>query len=588
MMEHSGNIDGALGIYSDLYKKNMGNYNIIRQLRTFYRKHKKFEEGIIFLKSQLKSQPNDFQTYIELGEFYFLNDEKLDAKSIWEEGINKFEDNRSYYRIMVSIYNRYNLDSELDYILKIGRKKFGPSFLSYEVGSIFQSKQVYGKAMDEYLKKLKMEHKSIGIVQRNILNMSDEENATGIIIEKLEKAAVKSPRNIFPILANLYFKQQNYIESLNSYKNWTKKGEWDEKKWLTFANDLREEKEYILAIDAYNFILGKTVRSETVGSALLGLAKTFEDQVIPKHKSNLIPYFFDQNIFFQDPFQVSAAISPVHLENSIEIYDSLLYSLPRSILLAEAYFRLGEIQFRILQDFDKALELFHSALMKNPDDRLKQKIILRTIDVLIAQGKLENAIELLNKNLEKKDQMDLRQKLILIYFLSGDPDSTLILVNSELNSISLAESSFNDLMELKDILAQYYRKDQPKEQDLFKHFLNAELLIRQRKTSEAIEKLNFIVKENPKSKISSLAILRQALLLQRTQRYNEALRLANSLVKTNIADRGIILTGQIYEIHLGNPQKALASYMKILNEYPSSIYAEPVRHHIRKIQQEKS
>ena len=82
--------------------------------------------------------------------------------------------------------------------------------------------------------------------------------------------------------------------------------------------------------------------------------------------------------------------------------------------------------------------------------------------------------------------------------------------------------------------------------------------------------------------------MRQALLLQRTQRYNEALRLANLLVKTNIADRGIILTGQIHEIHLGNPQKALASYMKILNEHPSSIFAEPVRHHIRKLQQEKS
>jgi hypothetical protein len=55
-----------------------------------------------------------------------------------------------------------------------------------------------------------------------------------------------------------------------------------------------------------------------------------------------------------------------------------------------------------------------------------------------------------------------------------------------------------------------------------------------------------------------------------------------------MADRGIILSGQIYELHLGETEKALAAYMKILNEYPLSIFAEPVRYHIRKIQQTKS
>ena len=83
-------------------------------------------------------------------------------------------------------------------------------------------------------------------------------------------------------------------------------------------------------------------------------------------------------------------------------------------------------------------------------------------------------------------------------------------------------------------------------------------------------------------------ILRQALLFQRIQRYDDALLLAHSLEETKMADRGIILSGQIYELYMGEIEKALAAYMKILNEYPSSIFVEPVRYHIRKIQQEKS
>ena len=571
MLEQKGDVDGALAIYSDLYIKYSKNHTVIRQLRTLYRKHKKYKEGIVFLRTQIKNQPNDIHAYIELGEFYFLNDEIKEAKSVWAEGINQFKNNRSYYRMMVSIYGRYNLDNELDRLLIIGRKNFGPTFLTYEAGTFYQSRQMYHKAMNEYLLNLKMNSQRIGMIQRNILNMSDDRDAVEIILDKMGKAAAGKPKILLPILADLHFKQQNYIDAITTYKTWTATGSWNENKWLTFAKDLRKEREYVVAIDAYNFILKQTHNSETVGKALLGLAKTFEDQVIPIYKSNLIPYFFDQNLFFEDTFQVNTSISPVHLENSLEIYDSLLYSLPGSSLLAETYFRLGEIQYRILQDFDRALELFQSALEKNPDNLLNQKIMIRITDVLIAQGKSKNALKLLNDGLKNQGLKALRQKRILVHFLTGDPDSTLILIDSELNTIPPAAPSFNDLMELKDILTQYYHKDQPEEQKLFKHFLRAELLIRQRKTSEAIEELQFLIEQNPEATISSLAILRQALLYQRIQRYEDALRLANSLGETDMADRGIILSGQIYELHLGQTEKALVSYMKYLQNLSDTI-----------------
>ena len=82
--------------------------------------------------------------------------------------------------------------------------------------------------------------------------------------------------------------------------------------------------------------------------------------------------------------------------------------------------------------------------------------------------------------------------------------------------------------------------------------------------------------------------MRQALLFQRIHRFNDAINLTHSLSETDMADRGIILRGQIHEIHMGETEKALEAYMKILNEYPSSIFSEPVRYHIRKIQQDKS
>jgi hypothetical protein len=54
--------------------------------------------------------------------------------------------------------------------------------------------------------------------------------------------------------------------------------------------------------------------------------------------------------------------------------------------LAEAYFRLAEIKYRILHDFDQAYNLLHKAMQNKPDKRLRLKIVLRIADVLMAKG----------------------------------------------------------------------------------------------------------------------------------------------------------------------------------------------------------
>ena len=40
-----------------------------------------------------------------------------------------------------------------------------------------------------------------------------------------------------------------------------------------------------------------------------GLAKTFENQVMPINTNDLIPYFFDQNVFFKNSYKESTSIS---------------------------------------------------------------------------------------------------------------------------------------------------------------------------------------------------------------------------------------------------------------------------------------
>ena len=72
-----------------------------------------------------------------------------------------------------------------------------------------------------------------------------------------------------------------------------------------------------------------------------------------------------------------------------------------------------------------------------------------------------------------------------------------------------------------------------------------------------------------------MSAFRQALLLKKIQQFDVAEE-PLTLEKTWIADRSIILTGQIYELNLKDKEKAISKYMQILNDYKSSIYAEPI------------
>ena len=142
-------------------------------------------------------------------------------------------------------------------------------------------------------------------------------------------------------------------------------------------------------------------------------------------------------------------------------------------------------------------------------------------------------------------------------------------------------------MELKNIITKYYSENEV-DQKAFSHFIKSEIFIKQNKLGNSIEELQYIKNELKESKIVSLVNLRLSLLFYRLKSYENALELAQLLQDTDLADKGIILTGQIYELKLSKPEKALDYYMKILDQFPKSIFSEPIRYHIREMQIIKS
>mgnify|MGYP002819660348 CR=1 FL=1 len=581
MHEINKDWDAAISIYKDVINKNPNSFQAIRNLKNIYKKSQRYEEGINFLQYYLDRNPKDIQLYIELGEFYFLNENIEKAKKTWSSGLLIFNGNKSYYRILLSTYDKYSLEEEISDLVKKGRKNFGESFLAQELGNYYQRRKEYKKAINEYILTLLSNPGRGSTVSRKILMMSDDSEAKNIIEIKLLEISDNYPNVLLPTLADHYFKHKEYLNSFNTYVKWADRGFFDPKKWLDFANNLRAESAYLLSVNAYKYALKQNLKSHQYGEALLGLAKTFEDQISPIKTKDLIPYFYGENIFFDDPFQIFSKISPDNLQSSIDMYDSILVTIPESSLIIEAQFRLAEIQYRIIEDFDKASVLYINALSKNPPMKLKKNIILRIADVLLAKGEHKNSITFLDSVYNIYQTQEIKNKLVEVHLFSGNPDTALSIINETFSLITPVNSSFNDLMEIRDIINYYYNDVDDPAKKAFKQFLKAEYLLKQRKISEASQLLNHTIDDNSTLKIIPLISLRRAILLLKMKKFDQALNQIVSIENSSLGDKSIIMAGQIYEQIYNDNEKAMEYYMRIINNYTNSIYFEPVRYHIR-------
>ena len=581
--EMNKNWDSAISIYKDIISKSPNNFQAIRSLKNIYKKSQRYDDGINFLKYYLNRNPKDIQLHIELGEFYYLKEEISLAKKVWSDGINNFKSNKSYYRILLSTYDKYSLEKEIFNMIKKGRDNFGKSFLAQELGSYYQRRKEYKKAIDEYILTLLSNTGRGSTVSRRILMMSDDSEAKDIIEIKLLETSAKYPDILLPTLADHYFKHRDYFNSYKTYLEWADKGFFNAKKWLDFANSLRKEKSYSLSIKAYEFALKQDLREYQVGESLLGLAKTFEDQISPIEEKDIIPFFYNDNMFFEDAFQLYSKISPENLQSSLAIYDSILVSIPESSLITEAQFRLAEIQYRIIGDFDKSSTLYMTALSQNPPIELAKKIVLRIGDVLLAKGNFNETISFLDSIYSVYKMPEVKNKLVETYLFSGRPDTVLTIINEIFTTINPTNNTFNDLMEVRDIINHYYSEVDEISKTAFIEFLKSEYLLKQGKISEASQLLDYIIKNNKDLELVPLISLRRAIVLMRLKKFDQALSQVQSIENTIFADRSIIMSGQIYEQIYNNTQKALTYYMRIINDYSDSIYSEPIRYHIRRL-----
>ena len=588
-MEQSGNLDGAVQIYNQILYGNPNHQQSYLQLRNIYTKTGDPASAIPLVTKWLKTHPNDLQSSLALGEFYFRNQEEEKALAVWQHFRNTQLNNQTSYRLLLQSYIRFGQTKAMASLVLKGRKQFNePYFLAIDLANYYQSRQTYDRSLNEYMILIKHQKQYLKYTIDRILLISDDSTTHVLIDSTLLSASANIPE-VKIISAGFYYKTGQFEKALREHKQMGLNNSSDSKRWLDFSQNLLKENQYQLSIEAYHYFLQNMTRNDpsVLGKTLLGLGQAYENQIIQNQTELQFVKWYPNNDFFQFTRIKGPDILDEPLANTLEHYQSILALLPPSNTTATVHFRLGEIQSNILQDVNGAKHSYEKALVSRPNANLRKKIQIRLGDLLLISGQYPEAINYFDQQInavsspENIDGNTIRYLTSLLF--NREIDQPLSFLDSIVYAINPNHPYFNDLMEMHDLITQYYSDGTRDDRLAFESFFQGESLVRQFKIQEAIESFNYINHRHPDALITPLSTLRKALLLLEFDQPEAALMAALSIENSPLKDRGLALAGEIEERFLGNPKKALNHYHRILSECKSSLLVEPVRLHIRKL-----
>ena len=603
--ERMGKFELAENIYLELLNSDPKNSRFYFQLKSLYKRNNNYLKLEKLLENRIKLFPKDFQTKVEIGDIYFKSNNKEKAIGYWDDLLFEFKSNKTIYYLLFQIFSANKLDKKLSSLVEKGRLEFNePNFLSYELGNYKSAKLDFYGSIQEYLKFLKTNPNQLNIISSKILVFSDDSKNKNIIEKSFDDFFIKNNKINNKVIVHVFIdfllKTKNYSEALNQLFFLPLDDENDYQFQINFANNLRNEKEIEASIQVYSNIL-TSLKSENqllqkslsklTGKILYGIALSYEQKIKPDIETKLISGLFSNNFFFQSKIFVNKNFSTSLINETFSMYDSILIKTNENDFSSQAHYRIGELRYLINNDYQGAINSYKSA--SNNDNRnISLKSNLRISDVYFTSGEIKKSIFHLenmtqNSNFDSKEKELIKINLIKKYFLNGELDKCEFILSELILSIKYEDKFFNDLIELKRYIDKHFSKNDDYNKSAFLNYLIGEKYLAQNKIVESISFFQKVLDNYDKTSIIPETTFRLAQINQHLENYQKSISLLESLENTNLESESIVLISEIMDKNLDDKIQAEKLYFQFLEDFPKSIYTEPIRFRLRQIKGEE-
>lgn len=591
--EAQGQIDQALEIYKYLVDKDPLNYSYYQRYTYHLFSLKNYAELQRVIQQHLQYNPNAEGAIVDLGKLYFSRGDTTLADEYWQSELRRLKYSRSFFRTLYNGLISLREFERADKLIKQARDYYGKADLfALEVANIQMMRGNYLESAREYLIWGRNNTGNYRQISSRILRFPTDSSLyaelDSLIQQELNRE--NAPRETHKLRADIMFKFHHYTAAVNEIMLFESLNQYKGDEILDLAMNLAKEGEYRLAEETYTRIIANNQFRNILPNALLGLADAFEKEMFAERELSPFDYFYKGNFFFTSDYITGIDVEEHQIKKAFAIYDSVITNLPRTLFTAQALYRLAELRYRVLQDFDGAGKLYQAAIQNGSDWEICSRCILRLVDLMIAKGESAGAIQYIKETLPAYSgspvEKALTVRLMLAEFYSGEIDSVVSRKNDLLGLLGINDPLFNDVIEFTGFIEKYQSGGGVSSPEALNDFIKSEQYLRQNKLSEAKEVLNYILINYPSENISIPVRFRLIQIDLFFRQFEQAEQnLDQLLIAENVyADGALFMMGEIAQFRDANPEYAAKWYEIILQRYPNSLYTDTVRKRLRNLQ----
>lgn len=569
--EQAGDFDKAASIYKEVYSAQPQNYLIFESLNRVYIQSKRYTESVQLIEQRLKNENQDINLYGMLGTTYFLMGDEKNAFDTWDNTLQTLPPKEMNYRVIANYaLQRRAFDKAVEYFKSGKAISKNPELFSYDLANIYSLTMRFKEAAEEYCFILNRQPTQLSAVENRILTYSIKPGALAQTIKVLEDWEKSDNPSYDYLLSRLYIESKDFEKAYSRYQQIDVRQQNKGLELYNFAQLVFNEGEYQLASKVFEDIIQKYPQSPYSSGAKLGYAKTLE-AVLNKETEAVESNW--------KPISESIVIDTIKTNDVIRSYLSLIHDFPNSEIAFESYFRIGNVYFSKLNDFEHAKENFEKIIKSAPLSKFAVGASSQLGKIFLIEGKLSKAksyfenIVTSGRSPDEGHNYAIFQLARISIFMGNFEDA-----RTRLNAIimNLKDNIANDAIELS-LLLNTAKSDSS---NLVK-FGNAQFLTEQRKFVQAADEFSKITADPNAFILHHICKLRQAEVEIAMNNCEKAIDLLTKITeeaeKNIYADKALYLLGKIYHYGLKNYPKAIESYESLLARFPNSVYQDDSR-----------
>jgi tetratricopeptide (TPR) repeat protein len=548
----------ALGLYEQIYNTNKQNLSAIIGIKKCYIGLQEYERLILFLEETLKFQSGRSPLYIDLGEAYFLNDNRDKALSVWSSHLERNKKDVGVYRLLAMAMIRQRLyDEAIEVYLKAINRLKNQETMHVDIANLHKALLNYEKASEHYLYYYLSKPKQFAYLQRQLLALSDKGEDITPVVTAINSFLVTHPdqNKVREILAGLYLKGKQFDRAFEIYKSLeteNSNGIYIQK----FAREAYANEAYRYAIAGYEHLIQTYKNSPLIpqaysdlGQSYSGLAYTLEDE----------------------------EGSGKTMAKAVQIFTEIIKSNKSSGFVATSYIRLAEIYKKYYFDLDKAIINYQSFLKRNSDKKVQSGVLLQLGDTYLTKGQMNDALRTYQLATHKEYQNIAEFKSAEVHFYN-----TQFKKAEESYSSLLSQLKPNDTL-MNNILARTMLIKSSQADSLsLSRYARADYMKFQKKYSQAAEEFEELSKS--KNSLQVQAGIQAGHLYNYLGKYEDSKRvllpLKQDIPEDKDMDEVIFLLAESEE-ELNNLVVALDLYHQFLAQYPNSLLIHKAREKAR-------